>query len=30
MIARDPEALLKRFESWQPPNVRKWITKEET
>ena len=30
MIARDPEALLKRFESWQPPQVQKWITKEET
>lgn len=30
MIARDPEALLKRFESWQPPRVAKWLTKEET
>ena len=30
MIARDPEALLKRFESWQPPRTEKWITKEET
>lgn len=30
MIARDPEALLKRFESWEPPRVAKWITKQET
>ena len=30
MIARDPEALLKRFESWQPPRVAKWLTKGET
>jgi len=29
MIARDPEALLKRFESWEPPRVAKWITNSE-
>jgi uncharacterized protein (TIGR00730 family) len=30
MLARDPEALLRRFESWQPPRVEKWITHGET
>ena len=30
MIASDAEALLRRFDSWQPPRVEKWITKEET
>jgi uncharacterized protein (TIGR00730 family) len=30
MLARDPEALLRRFESWQAPRVQKWITREET
>jgi uncharacterized protein (TIGR00730 family) len=30
LVARDPEALLRRFDSWQPPRVEKWITHEET
>jgi len=30
MIDADPEALLQRFESWKPPKVEKWITREET
>jgi uncharacterized protein (TIGR00730 family) len=30
LLARDPEALLRRFDSWQPPRVEKWITDEET
>jgi uncharacterized protein (TIGR00730 family) len=30
MLARDPEALLRRFGSWQPPRVPKWIAREET
>ena len=30
LLARDPEALLRRFDSWQPPRVQKWITREET
>lgn len=30
MIASDPEALLRRFENWQPPRVEKWITRDET
>ena len=30
IIEKDPAALLKRFESWKPPRVEKWITREET
>jgi uncharacterized protein (TIGR00730 family) len=30
LVARDPEALLRRFDSWQAPKVEKWITREET
>jgi hypothetical protein len=30
MIASDAEALLRRFENWQPPRVEKWITRDET
>jgi uncharacterized protein (TIGR00730 family) len=30
MVARDPEALLRRFENWEPPKVEKWITRDET
>jgi uncharacterized protein (TIGR00730 family) len=30
LIDIDPAALLKRFESWQPPRVEKWITRDET
>jgi uncharacterized protein (TIGR00730 family) len=30
MVARDAEALLRRFESWEPQRVEKWITHEET
>lgn len=30
MIDADPEALLQRFESWKPPRVEKWITRDET
>ena len=30
LVARDPEALLRRFESWEAPRVEKWITREET
>jgi len=30
VIERDPALLLQRFESWRPPRVEKWITKEET
>lgn len=30
MVASDAEALLRRFDSWQPPRVEKWITREET
>ena len=26
----DPERLLRRFDSWRPPKVEKWITREET
>jgi uncharacterized protein (TIGR00730 family) len=30
VIDSDPEALLKKFDSWQPSQVEKWITHEET
>ncbi|HUP62105.1 MAG TPA: TIGR00730 family Rossman fold protein [Thermoanaerobaculia bacterium] len=30
IVESDPAALLRRFETWQPPRVEKWITKEET
>lgn len=30
MIDSDAEMLLQRFESWKPPKVEKWITREET
>jgi uncharacterized protein (TIGR00730 family) len=30
LIESDPEALLRRFDSWQPPRVQKWITRDET
>lgn len=30
MVANDAEALLRRFDSWQPPRVEKWITRDET
>jgi uncharacterized protein (TIGR00730 family) len=30
LLAGDPEALLRRFESWEAPRVEKWITREET
>jgi uncharacterized protein (TIGR00730 family) len=30
MIDSDAEMLLQRFETWKPPKVEKWITREET
>jgi uncharacterized protein (TIGR00730 family) len=30
LVASDAEALLRQFESWQPPRVEKWITRDET
>jgi uncharacterized protein (TIGR00730 family) len=30
LVARDADALLRRFDSWQPPRVEKWITHDET
>jgi uncharacterized protein (TIGR00730 family) len=30
LIDRDPAALLARFDTWAPPRVEKWITREET
>ena len=30
IVDSDAEKLLRRFESWQPPRVEKWITREET
>ena len=30
MLDRDPEALLKKFDTWKPPRVEKWITRDET
>lgn len=30
MVDADPEKLLARFETWHPPRVEKWITREET
>ena len=30
VIEQEPEALLKKFDEWQPPRVQKWITREET
>ena len=30
MISADAEALLRRFDAWQPPRVEKWITRDET
>ncbi|HEX2833418.1 MAG TPA: TIGR00730 family Rossman fold protein [Thermoanaerobaculia bacterium] len=29
-IDEDAEALLKKFDSWRPPRVQKWITRDET
>ena len=30
MVSSDAEALLRRFDAWQPPRVEKWITRDET
>lgn len=30
IVERDAEMLLKKFDTWQPPRVEKWISKEET
>jgi uncharacterized protein (TIGR00730 family) len=30
MLSGDAEALLRRFDAWQPPRVEKWITRDET
>jgi len=30
VIESDPEKLLRRFDSWSPPRVEKWITRDET
>jgi len=30
VIEHDPEMLLKRFDTWNPPRVEKWITRDET
>jgi len=30
LLDGDPERLLARFETWKPPRVEKWITREET
>ena len=30
VVERDPETLLRRFDSWKPPRVQKWITRDET
>jgi uncharacterized protein (TIGR00730 family) len=30
IVESDPLTLLRRFESWHPPRVEKWITREET
>ncbi|HYR29085.1 MAG TPA: TIGR00730 family Rossman fold protein, partial [Thermoanaerobaculia bacterium] len=30
LLDADPERLLARFETWKPPRVEKWITREET
>ena len=30
VIERDPEALLRRFDTFRPPKVEKWITRDET
>ena len=30
MLDRDPEALLRRFDTWKAPRVEKWITRDET
>ena len=30
MMSSDAEALLRRFDAWQPPRVQKWITRDET
>lgn len=30
MMSSDAEALLRRFDAWQPPRVEKWITRDET
>jgi hypothetical protein len=30
ILEEDPERLLRRFDSWTPPRVEKWITRDET
>lgn len=30
LVDSDPAALLRRFDTWEPPRVEKWITREET
>jgi uncharacterized protein (TIGR00730 family) len=30
LLDEDPATLLRRFETWQPPRVEKWITRDET
>jgi len=30
VVERDAELLLRRFDSWKPPRVQKWITRDET
>lgn len=30
MVDADPEALLAKFDTWQPPKVQKWINRDET
>jgi uncharacterized protein (TIGR00730 family) len=30
LVDSDPASMLKRFETWQPPRVEKWITHDET
>jgi uncharacterized protein (TIGR00730 family) len=30
LLDEDPATLLRRFETWQPPRVQKWITRDET
>jgi uncharacterized protein (TIGR00730 family) len=30
MLSSDAEALLRRFDAWEPPKVEKWITRDET
>ncbi len=30
VVESDPEKLLRRFDTWRPPRVQKWITRDET